>query len=445
MLEQRLKSDVSRCLRDLTALPPHLVEAQRGVRQPRTWRWLALRHGSVFQRFAPLGSAIALALVVAVAGAALGLSLHLGNRSSPTVPPTETATPTPHRGTPTPTVTPFPAPGPAAWAPVRTLHALSALAVAVDASGTLYGTDADGLRVVRIGAEGSWSSLAGDQVVVGVAFGQGAIGGGSQVFDPLTVRLDSSGNLYLGFALADPLAHRGVVGGLARIGRDGKVTYLTQAGVLTPNGLAIGPDGAVYVSQGGVGLPGYSTDVRISKIDAAGTRVVVAGTGASGSGGDGGRATRAQFVEPAGLAFDGAGNLYVADLLANRVRRISPAGIITTFAGTGVAGFSGDAGPATAAQLDGPSGVAVDRAGDVYIADSKNNRIRKVAPDGAISTVAGTGVAGTGSGDGGPATSASLTDPHDLTFDPSGDLIIADTGDQAIRKVTSDGKITSVV
>ena len=179
-------------------------------------------------------------------------------------------------------------------------------------------------------------------------------------------------------------------------------------------------------------------------IDAAGNITTVAGTGASGSGGDGGPATRAQFVEPAGLAFDRSGNLYVADLLDNRVRRIGTTGIITTLAGTGVAGFSGDSGLATSAQLDGPSSVAVDPAGGVYIADSKNNRIRRVAPDGTISTVAGTGTAGY-QGDGGPATSAQLTGPRDLMLNASGDLIIVDTGAGHVRRVTPDGKISSIV
>ena len=138
---------------------------------------------------------------------------------------------------------------------------------------------------------------------------------------------------------------------------------------------------------------------------------------------------------PSGVAFDGAGNLYIAELRAHRVRRVDVAGQITVVAGDGTQGYSGDGGPATAAQLDSPTAVAVDGSGQLYICDSHNHRIRKVdASTGVITTVAGSAALGTG-GDGGPATAASLQLPVGLATDPAGDLWIADAGAHRIRRV----------
>jgi len=151
-------------------------------------------------------------------------------------------------------------------------------------------------------------------------------------------------------------------------------------------------------------------------------------------------ASSAPLNAPERVAFDSAGSLYIADTINNRIRKVS-GGTITTVAGNGSAGFSGDGGPATSASLFWPTGVAVDSAGNLYIADSWNNRIRKVA-GGTITTVAGNGN-GWFSGDGGPATSASLGYPNDVAVDSSGDLYIADYWNNRIRKV-SRGTITTV-
>ena len=150
----------------------------------------------------------------------------------------------------------------------------------------------------------------------------------------------------------------------------------------------------------GVLLPGVA-------VAASDTISTVAGNGLSGFSGDGGPATAARFQLPTGVAVDSAGNTFIADAVNYRVRRVSPSGVISTIAGTGVPGFSGDGGPATAAQFQLPTGVAVDATGNIYIADSHDMRIRRVSPSGIISTFAGTGVAGF-SGDGGPATAAQL-------------------------------------
>ncbi len=184
----------------------------------------------------------------------------------------------------------------------------------------------------------------------------------------------------------------------------------------------------------------------------SGTITTYAGDG-NGYSGDGGPATSAGLDGPSGLAMDSNRNLYIADTGNNVIRKVSPDGIITTYAGNGNAGFSGDGAPATAASLNihiDPVGVAVDASGNLYIADTLNNRIRMVsASSGIITTVAGNGFGATEglggfSGDGGPATAAELFAPTGLAVDSSGNLYIADLGNMRVRKVSSNGTITTV-
>ncbi|TMC29793.1 MAG: hypothetical protein E6J27_04665 [Chloroflexi bacterium] len=158
--------------------------------------------------------------------------------------------------------------------------------------------------------------------------------------------------------------------------------------------------------------------------------------------GDGGPATAARLLAPAGVALDPAGNLYIADTADHRIRKVTPGGTISTYAGSGNFGFSGDGGPATAAELNFPRDVALDPAGNLYIADSGNSRIRKVSPGGTISTYAGSGSRGF-SGDGGPAAAAQLNNPVGMALDPAGNLYIADITNNRIRKVTSGGTIST--
>jgi sugar lactone lactonase YvrE len=176
---------------------------------------------------------------------------------------------------------------------------------------------------------------------------------------------------------------------------------------------------------------------------ATGVITTVAGTGTAGFSGDGGAAISARLNAPRTLEADRFGNLYIVDTINNRVRRVDTGGRITTIAGTGSAGFSGDGGPALSARLDTPHGIAVDGAGNVYIADPPNHRIRKVDTGGRITTVAGNGSSGY-NGDGIPATSARLNSPKGVEIGPDGLLYIADNNNHRVRRVNADGTIRTV-
>ncbi|MEV4869249.1 NHL repeat-containing protein [Streptomyces syringium] len=221
--------------------------------------------------------------------------------------------------------------------------------------------------------------------------------------------------------------------GTAGFGGDGGPA--AAAGLHCPFGVALDGLGSLYIAD-------YQNH-RVRKVDPHGIITTVAGNGAKGYGGDGGPATAASLKDPAGVALDGKGNVYIADRSNQRVRRVGPDGVITTVAGDGTPGFGGDDGPATAASLNFPHAMAVDGAGVLYIADDYNHRVRKVGLDGVITTVAGDGADGFG-GDGGPATAASLHFPHAVAFDDIGNLYIADRYNHRVRKVGPDGAITTV-
>jgi len=207
----------------------------------------------------------------------------------------------------------------------------------------------------------------------------------------------------------------------------------TSAKLGAPSSVAIDRAGNHYIADSG--------NNRIRMIDPSGTISTIAGTGTSGYSGDGGAATSAKLYNPIGVSLDTAGNLYVADEFNNRIRKITRAGIISTVAGTGTAGYSGDGGAATSAKINMPWGVAVDAAGNLYIADTSNARIRMVNTSGTISTVAGNGTANY-NGDG-TATSAELDFPTGVTVDARGNLYIADAFNSRIRKVTA-GVLTTI-
>ncbi len=251
---------------------------------------------------------------------------------------------------------------------------------------------------------------------------------------------DDTGNVYVVDNFNDrvrKISNAGIIttfagSGIIGFAGDGGPAIAAELG--SPSGIARDKNGNTYISEG---------SHRIRKVDGAGIISTIAGTGISGSGGDGGPAIAAQFVYPVGLAFDTSGNLYIADATAHRIRRIDSAGIITTFAGTAASGYAGDGGPATLALLMAPFGVAVDRQGNVYIADPPCNTIRKVTiATGIITTVAGTGVSGFG-GDGGPASAALLSNPEGIAVDTACNLYISEHSNNRIRKVDTGGIITT--
>ena len=225
--------------------------------------------------------------------------------------------------------------------------------------------------------------------------------------------------------------------GAAGLGGDGGAAI--GASLHAPVGLAVDDSGNVLIAD--------TSNHRIRRV-AAGTGIIttVAGNGVSGFSGDGGPGTSASLRNPHGLALDGSGNVLIADTVNNRIRRVAAGtGIITTVAGTGVGSFSGDGGAGTSASLRYPWGVTVDDIGNVLFADSDNHRIRRVdAGTGVITTVTGTGAARF-SGDGGPATSADLWFPRQIVLDDSGNVLFADDGNRRIRRVAAEtGVITTV-
>ena len=213
------------------------------------------------------------------------------------------------------------------------------------------------------------------------------------------------------------------VAGYGQYGFFGDGGPATLAALSLPEAVAVDASGNLFIADTNSG--------RIRKVSVAGTITTVAGGGSAGLG-DGGLATSASLDTPSGVAVDASENLFIAD--HDRIRKVSASGIITTIAGNGINGFSGDGGPATLAQLSGAWGVAVDASGNLFIADTGNNRIRKVSVSGMITTVAGSNVGAFG-GDGGPATSAFLWNPFGVTVNAGGDLFVADTNNNRIRKV----------
>src|SRR3989454_4287472 len=312
---------------------------------------------------------------------------------------------------------------------------VSAFGVAVDGAGNIF--IADTARIRKVSSDGIITAVAGNGTY-GFSGDGGPATSAQLSVGPNSVAVDRAGNLFI----VDTYNYR-----IRKVSADGIIT--TVAG----NPLA-SPLGSFNCSYSGDGGPATSAQLcasgvavdsagslfisavnRIRKVSASGIITTVAGGGTPGYSGDGGPAINAQLGNaflgnlPFGVAVDGAGNLFIADTNNNRIRKVSSDGIITTVAGNGSQGFSGDGGPAINAQLAGPNSVAVDSAGNLFILDFYNNRIRKVSSDGIITTIAG---------------NAQLNHPQGIAVDSDGNLFIADTYNLRILKVSSDGIITTV-
>jgi uncharacterized protein (TIGR03437 family) len=305
--------------------------------------------------------------------------------------------------------------------------------VAVDSAGNLYIADTYNGRIRKVSG-GTITTVAGNGY-----WGLPCNGGPATsacLFEPAGVAVDSAGNLYIADT-KDGYIRKVTGGTITTVAGNGNFGYsgdggpATSASLYWPNGVVVDSAGNLYIAD--------TSNNRIRKVS-GGTITTAAGNGAYRYSGDGGPATSASLNQPTDVAVDSAGNLYIADGVNNRIRKVS-GGTITTVAGNDSQGFSGDGGPATSALLSMPSGVAVDPAGNLYIADSWNDRIREVS-GGTITTVAGNENNGF-SGDGGPATRAWLNDPQGVAVDSAGNLYIADTDNNRIRKV-SGGTITTV-
>jgi sugar lactone lactonase YvrE len=258
---------------------------------------------------------------------------------------------------------------------------------------------------------------------------------------PNSVVSDASGNLFIVDCNNQRIRKVSANGVITTVAGNGSAGYsgdggpATNASMNTPNGIAIDASGNLFISDG------YNN--RIRKVDQNGIITTVAGNGTAGYSGDGGLAINARLYNTVGLAVDASGNLFIADCYNYRIRKVSTNGIITTVAGNGVQSYSGDGGAAINASLNNPYDVVVDDAGNLFIADLSNNRVRKVNTNGIISTVAGNG-SSSYSGDGGAATSAGFNSPTGVALDASGNLFIADYWAYRVRKVNTSGIISTV-
>jgi sugar lactone lactonase YvrE len=302
-------------------------------------------------------------------------------------------------------------------------------AVAVDPSGNVYAADYDG--IYKITSDGILHTVAASALNF-----QGYAG----------LATDANGNLYVADQLGNRLLQISTSGAIQQIAGNGTAGYSGDGGpaisaeLNSPVGLAVDGAGNLYIADG--------ENSRIREVTPDGNIHTIAGGG--NQFGDGGPATSAALVAAYGVAVDGSGNVIIADTWHGLIRKVSPSGIISTIAGTGGWGFAGDGGPAKNAQFGFSlwssqpiwgGALAVDNKGDLYIADTANLRIRTIAPDGNIQTVAGTGATNEDTGDSGPAAAATINYPYGLAADSAGNFYI---GDGTIRKVSASGVITTV-
>ncbi|MDA1315814.1 MAG: hypothetical protein O2968_21030, partial [Acidobacteria bacterium] len=311
--------------------------------------------------------------------------------------------------------------------------------VAADPSSAVFISDAGNHRIRRV-AVGTINTYSGRNHFGG----DGGPGTSARIFMPYGLDTDVQANLYIADAL-NFRVRKLTFSGLGALKGMSEPTITTIAGTGVsgfdgdgmgtekqlgePRDVAVDSMGNVYIAD--------RLNHRIRRLAANGVMTTWAGNGNPAFSGDGGLAVAASLDNPSAVAVDSQRNVFVADMGNNRIRRITPQGTITTVAGTGEAGFSGDGGAATQARIDTPTGIEVDTSGNVFISDTFNRRVRMVNPAGIITTVAGNGAAGNGGGNGGPPTQAAI-DPWDVAVDGLGTLYIAD-GLALVRKVTKPG------
>ena len=314
--------------------------------------------------------------------------------------------------------------------------------LAFDGKGNLYFSDSGNFRIRRVSG-GTIDTVAGNGLFRVVPDGTAATQ--AFLFGPSGLSFDSSGNLLIGeiagskVAMIRPDGSFNVVAGTGVLG----ATTEEIAGQPYPAKQALlgSPASVVADQQGNI----YFADAYASviyKVSGDGTLIVIAGQiFQTGTSGDNGPATQATLTQPESVLLDRSGNLYISDYGAHAIRRVSPDGIITTVAGTGKAGYSGDNSPAAAAMLNGPIGIAFDGSGNLLICDSGNNRIRMVSASGTITTIAGDGTAAN-SGDGGKASAASLNFPFDIRVDATGNIYFLEQG--RLRRIDGGGVISAI-
>jgi sugar lactone lactonase YvrE len=305
----------------------------------------------------------------------------------------------------------------------------------LDASGNIFIADQSNNRIRKVSTS-IITTIAGNGIY-GYT-GDGGAATSSELYNPQGLALDASGNIFIADTYNNRLrkvtVSTGIITTVAGNGTQGSIGdggAATAAELSLPMGVALDASGNIFIVDQG------SNKIRKVTVS-TGIITTVAGNGTQGYSGDGGAATSAQLQFPKSVALDASGNIFIADGGNNRIRKVTVStGIITTVAGNGTQGFSGDGGVATAAELHSPSGVALDASGNIFIADQFNNRIRKVmVSTGIITTVAGDGTLGF-SGDGGAATSAQLQFPQSIAVDASGNIIIADVNNNRIRIVNA--------
>jgi len=307
------------------------------------------------------------------------------------------------------------------------------------ASGTVVLIADSGNFRIRSIANGVLSTVAGNGNYRYT--GDGGIATSATLPSPDGIAIDRTGNVNIcdNFAnrvrAVDPFGIVSLTAGTNTAGYAGDGGPATAAMLVDCDAIAADASGNLYVAD--------THNRRIRKISTSGIISTVAGNGADSFSGDGGQAINAAFSNPQGVVPDAQGNLYIADTGNNRIRKVTASGIVTTIAGNGASGYAGDGGPATAAQLNGPSRVALDPAGNIYFTDNGNNVVRRISTGGVINTVAGNGQYGF-AGDGGPATSAMLANPIGLAIDSSEGILIADADNRRIRRVDSTGTITTI-